>query len=729
MEKKTFSFLRGLSEAWLGKISLGFKARKPWEEVANQCAYFFFGKSGYMWTDEYLETYLGKGIEKPKFPMTHNKAFDFVAIICPYLFWQYPHRAIRSHDPLEIPPEALGDPNDPQVMALYESLSAQQSQDDAQTDARNKVVQKYLSYSMREQPGGLWTHARMSITDAAVRGRGLLVPRTYTPPHSTRRLTGLFHHPVLDFVVDPDAESPDLSDATWVALRHVTPTWEVERRFGWEEGSLQGRGSYESSDSLATLRDDGSRLKRVNGQTHDLMVWYELFSMCGVGSRLQGMLGKFDKSLHQSFEEVVGDYAYLCVAENVGDLLNAPSHRMEKASDDDVLEMFRWPLESWRDGRFPVALLDFYSLACRQQDGINVGSWPVPPIAPAMGWLTALNILMSAFMDQAYENRKLIIGVLESAATNVKKALKGPQNPAIIEINDTVHKSLSEVIAYLQRPESNFDIVRAIEYCKHGFEESSGLTPHQYVQSETQSRTAEDVRSKEERSQVRQEDMSKRVAEWITEASNLEKSLAVREVASEDIRPLLGPLGAYIWDEHIKTLDDETLWREMKATVEASDIRKPSKARETANLQQVMDRLLPVFQQYAAATGDSEPINSFIESLGDSIELNTRRWHLGPWRPQPDEQAMLQQQQETELAQMQAQGEQQKAQDEAQKQQQQFQWDAATHQQKLQQSDDVHRQALVHDRVKFIQSLLQSEAQSEQKLDAAEAKQESNGEK
>src|SRR5690606_3182663 len=106
-----------------------------------------------------------------------------------------------------------------------------------------------------------------------------------------------------------------------------------------------------------------------------------------------------------------GDYAYLCISPDVPWLLNAPPPKLADATDEDVQMMFAWPNPTYLDNRFPVALIDFN----RNPESC----WPIPPLAPAMGELIALNVLASAFLENAYENRRQIVAYLKSAAKDV----------------------------------------------------------------------------------------------------------------------------------------------------------------------------------------------------------------------------------------------------------------------------------------------------------------------
>lgn len=618
-------------QKWVSRLEAAYEAKKAFRELSGKCYSFYRKDHGFMWETSFMRKYIGT-MTPPNFHITINKAFELVAVFGPQLFWQEAFRSCQPYEPVEFTAEAFGDPNDPQVQQLFQQAQQEQSWNQARNQTRCSLMERYLYYSQREQPKGLAIHASMAIIDALVKGRGLLWPETYKFTGSDRELTGLFYDSVDNFFIDPDSSDPFLGDATWIARKHITPSWQLEKRFNYPPGTLKGHGNLESRESVTINSRPVDRIHRANGKTHDLVVWYEIFSKCGVGTYDQTK----NSVLHEDFNEVVGDHAYLCVCPTIPWFLNAPPPELAEADDDAVREMFAWPFPSYTDNRWPVAILDFYP--------DPESCWPIPPLAPALGELICLNTLVSCFVDQAYENRRQIIAYASSAKDQLEKALAGRQNPALVEINESVQKQVTDMVQFLNRPQMNKDILEAINYVSMMFDKRTGLIDQLYGQSSTQSRSARDAATKDEKASVRPEKMAKDVATWITEASNLETFLAVWNVSGDSLKPLLGAVGAHLWDQLIAGEDPEEVVRQMKATVEATDIRKPNKARDTENMNQVLGVFLPIMQQYATLTGDSGPLNNMIEDLGTSIEQPTWRWKMGDWAPNiPPETQQLQQ--------------------------------------------------------------------------------------
>jgi hypothetical protein len=649
--------------------------------VAEQCDAFFSQSTNFMWKPSFKSKFLGN-IDAPKFQITINKAFELVALFGPSLYWQYPQRRVTSIEPMDWADELIEDEKVSKVLfdqfgmgepqQISELMRKKQAQQTASAEMRAQLLERYLNFSQREMPGGgLATHSELAITEALVKGRGCLWSETYSHPGSDRTITGMFYDSVDNFLVDPDCEDPTLQDAKWIARRHTQPVWVVERKFGLKPGSLRQYAQHETSQSQATRTSALDKQKRKNGQTYDLITWFEIWSKGGVGNRLDTLDPEsvsVNRELSVRFDEVVGDFAYCCVVDGCPFFLNATSKKVARALDDEVANMFEWrapnygePFPCYTDDRWPVVCLDFYR---------KYGSpWPIAPLAPALGELIALNILGSALVEQGYDNRKSIIAVLQSAADSTKAAVKSKESPIFLEIQDNAHKSIKEVVQYLDRPGMNKDIITAIDYVATLFDKRTGLTEFMYAMNVggAQSRSARDVAAKEARASVRPDKMAKDVAKWQEDAAELEKFLAAWVVQPKDVASWMGEFASLMWQALITEEDPEYYVYGSRCLVGANDTRKPNKELEAANLKELVAFTFPLLQRYAEATGNTEPINGFMDSMGKSMEQDVSDWQLGEWKPAPPPEEQVQAQQQAQQLEMQKlQAELQKTQLEAQ---------------------------------------------------------------
>lgn len=717
------TFLEILVDQWLSRLEAARRAKEDFDHVAQTCYDFYKNSARFMWEDDWRKKHIGN-IEKPKFEITIAKAFEYVAIFGPYLFWDYPYRECRAHEPLTFEIDVFGDPNNPEIQAFYQESTARDAQDLAARNARCKLMSAYLNYSQREQPQGLALHARLAIQDALIKGRGLLVPREYSFEGSERTLTGLFYENVDNLFIDADCHDPLLETAAFIAIRHVDSVNDVEDRFRFRRGTLEGHGNLETSMSLTVNNRQVDKMHRQMGETQDLIVWYEIWSKCGVGERQRGV----KSNIHDALDDVVGKHAYLCVAPSVPFFLNAPPESFtQNTTDDDVRSMMMWPFPCQTDNRWPIAILDFY------RD--SQGAWPVAPLGSALGELICINVLTAAFVERAYGNRKLIIAAMESALKDVDDAIKSDASPAYVKIKEDVADTIDKVIQYLQPPAMNKEILEALSWVMELFEKRTGLVDFMYGVQHKISRSATDIKSREEKTSIRPEQMSRDVAAFITEASELEKFLATWVVTGQDLEPLLGKTASMLWDILISREDPEVVVREMHAYVEATDVRRPNRERDMGNLQQMLGWVLPVLQAYSEATGETTQLNEFIQAIGTAMEQDVDGWELNQWVPQQDPQMAQLQQRGAELEvekldaevkkitaeAMRAIAQSQGDQTAAEQRQLELGFEEIERERQLDFDEDKHEQEMEQDRQKFLLDLAQTKTLGKVKVEQMRA--------
>lgn len=637
--------LAPLIKVWSAGIKAAGKSRRSWESTAEVCSQFYSGSMGFMWEKDFRRKHMG-GLPSPQFQITIAKSFELVSVVGPTLLWREPGRLVSGYEKMDIPPEVHAllqgiNPQDPQFQQVAQQVAMQEQQERAEQEARNSLMQAYLNYSHREQPGGgLKFDSHIAIIDALVKGRGCIRVDRYMPPGNTGELTGGFYMNVDDLFIDPDCTRPNLSNAKWIAIRHVEPHWEVERRFGWPDGSLKGKSANESKQSAAANTYDGMFARKSD--TNDLCVWYEIFSRCGVGTRFkQNVMPQW----HQAFEDSVGDNAYLCIMKNVDEPLNLRSEWLENAEMEQVGPALSWPIPFDGDNRWPVAMLDFWH---------NPGSaWPLAPLAMGLGELMFMNIFISSLADRVYRSGLSKIAIRSELAEDCVSKLMSLSHE-VVELNPTIATNINEMISYLEYPQVNFDVFRMLEYVSSMFDKRVGLMELLYGLNPggKVSRTASDAKIKGEAVSVRPEHMAEQVASWQTEIANLERIAAGDGVKGETLMPLLGTSGAGLWDKLITQADPAVYMRQMRSRIEADSIRKPNRAKANENLTQMAAYTMPLLQWYAAQTGNTEPLNAFLQTLGKAVDQEVEDWLMPPINqqqeqgPSPEEQQMMQEQQE-----------------------------------------------------------------------------------
>ena len=691
--------LTPLVKGWQGKIDLAIKHKRAnFGDIADQCMQFFSGVVGFMYESKFQKKYIG-GNFNPTFKLTLNKAFEIVALYLPVIYNRNPIREVRPPEPFDFGPEVFGDPNDPQVQAMFQQAQAQEQQRHALLKSGCQACERYLRYTPDEQPnGGLQQASEDAVIEALVKGRGVLWPDTFTMPGSDVRLTGSFYDTVDRLLVDPDSESTNFGEAYWIAREMIEPHWKVERERGLPYGSLRNKGNLESSSAQGARRGNkrGAR-ERGLGNTFDLVRYWKLWSIGGVGTRLTGTT----KLLQEAFDDVVGDYAYLEIAAGVPWPLNMPRDRFLEATDEEVQKAFSWPVPYWKDQRWPAVILDFY----RQPNC----SWPISPLRPGLGELTALNIILSHLTGHIYQNSKTLIAVMKSAQKDVEGALKKGGDLVVLGVPEIL-KDIRSLIQFIQGPPVNYDVWKIIDHLFNLFDKRVGLSDLLFgMNPGAASRTAPDAETKRDALSIRPDYLASKVEQWQVEATRNEKICAYYSgVNGNNLRPLLGDVGAHIFDRTFANADEETVLREMTCSVVAGSARKPNRQRDAENLKEIYQPRSIQLMQYAETTGDTGPMNELNSRLDEAMEIKPGVAEMGPLAPpepegppppDPEQEAKAQQiQQDLAIKAQQAQQDlmvkTQQAQQgmaiEAAEGQQKMILSGAEHQQQIQQQEEAH---------------------------------------
>jgi hypothetical protein len=606
-------------------IKSGESAKSTFNRVGKICQDFYIGATDAQWGAGMRKDYMGS-LPAPQFKIVLNRVFELVSLVSPSLMWSAPGRQITGYGKLDIPPEVFAltqglQPDDPMFAQVVQQHLMEEQQEEAMASAARALMERYLNYTPRETPGGgLRTESHLAIIDALIKGRGVMRVDTYNPVGTNDVLTGAFHVPVDDLIVDPDCTRCNLSNAKWIAIRHIQPHWEVERKFGWPAGSLKGKSTMESKQSAAANRNTMDGIFHRKSDTSDLCVWWEMFSKMGVGSRLRP---NPIPQWHDAFESSVGDFAHLCFIKGMPELLNLRSDFLATASPDEVRMQLSWPHPYHMDGRWPIACLDFWA---------NPGSaWPLATVAMGLGELMFLNVMISSLAERIYRGGLTKIAIRQELAEDCTAKLLSFQHE-VVELNPAIAENINQMVSYLQQPPVDFDAFRMIEHVSQMFDKRVGLMELMYGLNPggKVSRTASDANIKGEAVSVRPEFMASQVEAFQTEIADLERIAAGDAVRGESLIPLLGRSGASLWTQLITNADPKVYMREMRSRLEANSMRKPNKRKDNENMQQFGAFMLPVAQWYAGATGNTEPLNAFLKSMGKATDQDVDSWLMPP---------------------------------------------------------------------------------------------------
>lgn len=669
-------YLSPLTTAWQSKFRRAEKAKSTFDDVARQCRVFFKGTDDF-WADENKGGCYGKYMDasmRPKFRMTMSKAFELVALFGPMLFFRNPQRHVAGRKGVDVIPEIFPLPpgvppeQSQQVQAQQmQQVQMQQKQKQKVDDVRAQVLEKVLNYMPVEQPGnGLYAHGRRAIQEALITGRGCLWPELYQPAGSQTKLVGSFYDTVDNLLIDPGCMRPDMSDAYWISKKVQEPAWKLEREYGLRAGSLEGH--KESTEALSEANANTKQQDRRDGKTKDLVTYYKVWSKTGIGYRFNSQkeqVGLQNEYLKQ-IDEAVGDYAFMVIVPGVPYPINMPPERLAEAQEEDVRAAFAWPVEHWRDGAWPVKVIDFY------ED--EAGPWPIAPLRPAMGAIVFVNLMLSTLAERGVEGTKDIIGVLKTKYDDLTSALAKGGTRVVVPL-DGVNTSLNEVMNVWQSNPVNFDVWRIIDAVMHEIERMTGLTDFLQGMQQTQDRSAASSQAKQQQMQLRPDDMAGQVEKWQQRVAAGERLTLHRYVTGQDLHLLLGDYGAWVWDTYVTTQPIESVLRETDVTIEPGSVRKPNKSQEAENIQNFSQVVLPMFQQVYAGTGNAGPLNAWIKRMARSIDLEGDDLFIPPPPPPPEEQQQQQPDPAVQVEQMKAQAAQAQTQMKMQAAQQKHQMD------------------------------------------------------
>ena len=625
-------FFRPLCTAWLSKIegAINSAPRKRWKEVSDECLMFYNKSAAAMWDGDFTKKFW-RGVKAPRFRVTINKAFEYVAVFGPNLLWDIPHRQVVPKKQLAIPQELL------QLAPEFQQVAQEYQMESVINRLRSELMEGWLNYTSRELPnGGLGHHNEMAVLDAMLKGNGCLWPALYSFPGSERTLTGGFRKPPEDLIYDPDFKTA--GQCKWMALRHLDPHWEVEKRFKPPPNSLKGKSRLESAWHFAETmgRQDKSSGDRQSGKTNDLVVWYEVWSKMGVGSRMTGM----PDMLKGPLEELVGDYAYICICPDCPYPLNCSSDFVRKgASPEAVRECFEWPVPLWTDSRWPVNQLIFY------EDPDS--PYGVPPLSPALGELKAINAIVSWLVNRTWHSSRQMWAVLGQYHDEMKKVLDEGDDQCVFALPPGADQDVKKVLQLIECKEVNNDAWQVLELLSNAFDKRTGLTEAgAYGMNEggTQSRTAEDVKAKQKAFGVRPDYMQKKVIAWQSELASVEAMLAWMFVKGSDTKGLFGNSGSMLWDKFIANAEHEEVVRELRFDIAASSVRRPNRERDIDNYNEFLGRWLPLLQNYGELNGDYTPSNEAMKRWGELHDMERMEELCIPEKDPNDPNAQLDQQ-------------------------------------------------------------------------------------
>lgn len=645
-QQKMEDALRSVAKTWLSKIQLGVKHKRPFTDDAKEAMQFFDGHGNWFWKNAVKGESPYSKISPPAFKITINKVFEAVKLFGSVIYHRNPVRNVTPKTFPVIPPQVLGldpeqtvaiDPStgqpiidpatgqpmvDPRIEQFMQA-SKQVGQLENIRRVVAELIERYLNYTPNEL--GLKYDSRKAVDESIIKGLGVWWTEMVVNPESNQAMVGSFYDSCDNIVWDPDADEQE--DVLWIAKRCIHPVDVVANQYGLKREDLKGHMESYVARSREEERDYAT--KKKNGKTNDLCVYWKIWSKTGFGHTLKDA----PKDSDDLFNDL-GDNCYVVVAEGVDFPLNCPkSVAMSEAPEDgNPSQLFlrtRWPIPFYADyNGWPCTLLQFH-----RKPGY---SWPISHLKPGMGELKFLNWAMSFLATRVATSCSTLLGVAKSSTDDIKEQITAQSENGfnLIELSETLGRNVNEIISVFQLPPVNQEVWQVISAVAEMFDKRVGLTELVFGMTRNQFRSAAEAQVKSEQISVRPDDMAEVLEDAMTQLARKE-ALACRWLLKpEDVAPVVGPMGASVWQQYVQSMDVAQVAREFDYRIEAGSARKPNKAGKVEQMQMALQTLGPALQGLAAQ-GIVGPFNALITDWAKSLDIEAQPYLLPPPPPPP----------------------------------------------------------------------------------------------
>lgn len=621
--------LRSLATSWLKKIELSLKHKRPFTDDAKEAMCFFDGPHNWFWNDTYSRHEQGynKTISPPGFRMQVNRVFEAVKLFGSVIYHRNPVRTVTPARYPFVTPEVVG-VMDEQSMMMYQQVAQETQQRSEVRKAVGEMISRYLNYTPTELD--LKTHSRRVVDEAIIKGMGVWWTELVTLPGSDIAIVGSFADSIDNFTMDPDAT--EIEDITWCARRCVHPIDKVASQYGRDREQLKGHldGARPISDDAGTIYSDGEQPvkgRRV-GKSNELVTYWKIWSKTGLGDRLKDA----PKELAGAYDGV-GENCYIVVCEGVPFPLNISPDMLAEPVDEgagvpeSLFRAVQWPIPFWAEANgWPFVALDFH-----RKPGYV---WPISHVKPGIGELRFMNWVMSFIAQRAAISCETLMGVSKAADQDIKDQIlaQSERGFKIVEISETLGRSVNDLISVFQMPEVSPELWKIVDAVSQQFDKRVGLTELAYAMTSSQMRSATEASVRAEQLSVRPDDMANRVEDAMSLLARREALAARWLLRPEDVEPVLGPLGAAVWAQHVAALDPIVIAREFEYRIEAGSARKPNRATRVEQMQAALQTLGPILQSLVPM-GIVDPLNSLLSDWADSLDIDAKPYLIPPPPP------------------------------------------------------------------------------------------------
>lgn len=596
------------------KAAQAFKMKRFGRD-AEEGMKFFSGPYDFFFQSISTDKFFRMPAGEPKIVVTVNKVAELVQLFGPVMYHRNPTRRVSPPDYPQLPMEiflSMGEEVAMQAQMLYQAQQ-QQTINDAVISSMHETI-----LNRTPDANDLKTHSRASIDESIIKGMGVLWHDMQVNPATGAKLPGSMWDTVDDFLQDHTAKSP--RSIRWCARRSYLPKWEVERTYRLPPGTLCGVAT-------SSIQNPSSMVMRPTNDmpTQDCIEVWEIFSKMGVGGRFKD--AEAMPPDHKAAYEYLGDFCRIVIVPGFMYPLNLPPWLFAQSNPWPAAQSaVQWPTPFWADKAWPFTPISYHE--------IPGDPWPMSHLSPAMGELKFLNWAYSKIASKIQVTSRDIIICKQEAEEALKRAIISGEDLEVVGLNNMDGKGAKELIEFLQHPTWNGDIWTVIQAVTQQFEQRTGLNELMYGMSSRQMRSAEEADRKFDAVNVRPDDMASQVEAAMSAASRREMLLARWHMTSQDVLPILGPVGASAWKLYVEQADVRRVLG-MNCTVEADSTKKASASVYIDGMNQAVQFLFAPLMQLAQA-GNPNPVNALISDWAKANKLkDVERYLIQMPMPQP----------------------------------------------------------------------------------------------
>lgn len=620
--------LQPVVNTWLRVIRAAKEKKdKRFGADAQECMNFLTGPYDFFWNQMKRDRHFRRdgndelGDAGSQICVQTNKVAEFVQLFGPSLYAKNPVRKVSPRPMADVPPElyAMMGPN---AEMMFQQAMIQEQSAKTIDAGRAALLETYLSQTPHQLD--LRGNSRQVLDEALVKGMGLWWVEPYKVPGANFKMVGSFHGSVDDLLIDPDCRNR--KEAKWVARRCIKPIWEVERLFGLPPGALAEYGQFESTAQMsagAELEATGNYFGRLQGKSNDLMIYWDIWSKMGCGGRLSQMSRELGVAL-----EACGEYCHIVVADGVPYPLNVPPDVINNPQGLPVAKQrMQWQTPFWADNGWP-----FYEVAFHE---IPNDPWPLAHLAPAMGELKFLNWAFGHIATKVRTTTRDFIGVLKSAGEEIKSKILNGSDLTLIEIPESLGKTIDQVVGFLKHPEFNGDIWKVMEAVMGEFEKRTGLSELMYGESGKQMRSGTEAQLRGDQINIRPDDMAECVEAAMSNGARMEALAARWHLTPQDVEPVLGTNASQWWQQLVYVADPKQILFSLQYRVESGSAKKPNKTRDQDQATNLLNNILPVLIQWMTGTGQIDQANALILFWAKAMDIPNPQDFLFKMPPPP----------------------------------------------------------------------------------------------